>query len=91
MKIGGQNILKWYKSKIAIIIPYRDRKKNLNIFLRYVHPFLVNQNVFYGIFLIEPVENLTFNKGISMNAGFVEARKINDWDCFIFHVISMLG
>lgn len=86
LKHGGKNVLKWYKSKIAIIVPYRDRMRNLKIFLRYLHPFLVKQNIYYGIFLIEPIGNLTFNKGILMNAGFVESQKTSNWDCFIFHV-----
>ncbi|RNA27689.1 Beta-1-4-N-acetylgalactosaminyltransferase bre-4 [Brachionus plicatilis] len=90
LKPGGQNILKRYKSKIAIVVPYRDRIRNLKIFLRYVHPFLVQQNIYYGFFLIEPIGNLTFNKGIAMNAGFVESQKENDWDCFIFHDVDLL-
>lgn len=77
-------------TKIAIIVPYRDRLKNLELFLRNIHPFLNKQNVYYGIYIIEPVENLKFNKGILMNSGFLEASKDENWDCFIFHDVDLL-
>lgn len=78
------------KSKLAIIVPYRDRLVNLELFLRNIHPFLVKQNVQYGIYVIEPIGNLTFNKGISMNVGFVESLKEEDYDCFIFHDVDLI-
>lgn len=76
--------------KIAIIVPHRDRLRNLKIFLRNIHPFLSNQPIYYGIFIVEPVANLTFNKGLSINAGFLEALKVEKWDCFIFHDVDLL-
>ena len=98
MKSGG----KWKpiscepKYKIAIIIPYRDRLSNLKLFLSNMHPFLINQNVQYGIYLVEPFANLTFNRGLLMNIGFVESLKdVNNdqdeqWDCFFFHDVDMI-
>lgn len=77
-------------TKIAIIVPYRDRLKNLELFLRNIHPFLSKQPIYYGIFIVEPESNLTFNKGIAMNAGFLEALKVEKWDCFIFHDVDLL-
>lgn len=77
--------------KIAIIVPYRDRLRNLKLFLRNIHPFLSKQPIYYGIFIVEPLGNLTFNKGIAMNAGFVESLKVEQqWDCFIFHDVDLL-
>ena len=77
---------------MAIIIPYRDRLDNLLIFLNNMHEFLTKQKITYGIFLAEPKEQLTFNRGILMNIGFIEAIKVEKankmgikWDCFIFH------
>ena len=82
LKMGG----KWWPNanhlekssklnKLAIIVPYRDRLVNLELFLRNIHPFLSKQNVHYAVYVIEPMGNLTFNKGISMNVGFVESLK----------------
>lgn len=78
------------KSKVAIIVPYRDRQKNLELFLRYMHAFLTNQDIYYGLYLIEPVQNLTFNRALLMNVGYVESQKEDNWDCYIFHDVDML-
>lgn len=89
-------------NKIAFIIPYRDRLRNLKIFLNNMHPFFVRHGINYGIYLIEPIAEITFNRGLLMNIGFLEVIKdsytINGknnsttpyWDCFIFHDVDMI-
>lgn len=78
--------------KVALIVPFRNRENNLKIFLRHLHPFLSNQLIEYGIYLIEPVKNLTFNRGILMNIGFIESLKTTSdkWDCFMFHDVDLI-
>ena len=78
------------KDRVAIIIPYRDRATHLPIFLNNIHPFLMKQQIEYGIFLIEQIAEGLFNRAALMNIGFSEALKMNDWDCFIFHDIDLL-
>lgn len=87
----------WYKPKecnardrVAVIIPYRDRTQHLPIFLANIHPFLMKQQIEYGIFLIEQIAEGLFNRAALMNIGYMEALKLNDWDCFIFHDIDLL-
>lgn len=87
----------WFKPKechardrVAIVIPYRDRATHLPIFLANIHPFLMKQQIEYGIFLIEQDAVSLFNRAALMNVGFVEALKMNHWDCFIFHDIDLL-
>lgn len=80
---------------VAIIIPYRDRVTNLHIFLNNMHRILTKQKVNYGIFLVEPVLNATFNRGILMNIGFKEVNSVENqlylkWNCFIFHDVDMI-
>ncbi len=58
--------------------------------MRNLHPFLNRQNAYYGIYIVEPVSELLFNKGLSMNVGFIEASKEDDYDCFIFHDVDLL-
>jgi hypothetical protein len=79
------------KFKVAILIPYRDRLSNLKLFLLNMHQFFIKQFLFYTIYLIEPLENLTFNRGLLMNIGYLEAIKENDFDCFFFHDVDMIA
>jgi hypothetical protein len=90
VEFGGRNNPKncTARHKVAIIVPYRNRLDNLNTFLRHMHPFLSKQQIDYGIFIVEPLKNLTFNRGLLMNIGFLESLKLtnNEWQCFMFHV-----
>ncbi len=77
---------------LAFIIPFRNRLDNLKIFLCNLHPYLIRHQVSYGIYLVEPVESATFNRGLLMNVGFVEALREsnNKWNCFVFHDVDMI-
>ena len=93
MKEGG----KWSSSdcvpptKVAVIVPYKDRKKNLLILLRNIHPYLINQNTYYTVYLSEPANILLpFNKGVLMNSAYLEAQKDDNFDCYIFHDVDMI-
>ena len=43
------------RSRVAILIPYRDREEHLIIFLNHIHPILMRQQITYGIYVIEQV------------------------------------
>lgn len=75
---------------VAIILPYRNRLEQLNIFMNYMHPFLQSQNLDYRIFVIEQSATKEFNRAKLFNVGFVEAAKISDFHCFIFHDIDLI-
>ena len=76
--------------EVAIIIPFRNRMNQLNIFLQYIHPFLQKHLISYRIFLIEQTFSKPFNRGALMNIGFVEALKFHLFHCFIFHDVDLL-
>ncbi|XP_045774812.1 beta-1,4-N-acetylgalactosaminyltransferase bre-4 [Maniola jurtina] len=80
------------RHKVAIIVPYRDRQQHLAIFLNHMHPFLMKQQIEYGIFIIEQEGNSDFNRAKLMNVGFAESQKQKEggWQCFIFHDIDLL-
>jgi hypothetical protein len=78
------------RDRVAIVIPFRDRKQHLPILLKNLHPFLMKQQINYGIFLIEQSPDGSFNRAKLFNIGFVEALKLDDWDCFIFHDVDLL-
>ncbi|RNA23369.1 beta-1-4-N-acetylgalactosaminyltransferase bre-4-like, partial [Brachionus plicatilis] len=93
LEVGG----KWKpkecmsRNKVALIVPYRDRLLNLQLFLNHMHPFLKKQQIEYGIYLVEPVENITFNRGLLMNIGYAEAvSESKSWECFVFHDVDLL-
>ncbi|XP_035226531.1 beta-1,4-N-acetylgalactosaminyltransferase bre-4-like [Stegodyphus dumicola] len=78
------------RSKVALIIPYRDREEHLRIFLHNMHPILQRQQLDYGIYVIEETANMKFNRAMLMNIGYVEALKQYDYDCFIFHDVDLI-
>lgn len=91
-----------FSRRVAFIIPYRNRLKSLQLYLNNMHSYLINHNLTYGIYLVEPSEYLTFNRGLLMNIGFLESLKDTDtthvpnssigfnWDCFVFHDVDMI-
>lgn len=78
------------RQSVAIIIPYRNQPKNLAVFLKNIHPFLMKQQLEYRIFVVEQTVGTKFNRGMLMNVGYLEAKKIKNWDCFIFHDVDLL-
>ena len=91
LTFGGRASFTASNESVAIIVPYRNRLNNLKLFLKHMHPFLSGQRLNYGIYLIEPVENVTFNRGLLMNIGFVEAlRDGGEWSCLVFHDVDLL-
>ena len=95
IQYGGQwspsNITINSSEKVAIIVPYKNRLKNLKSFIRYMHPFLMQQNANYGIYIVEQADGLEFNRAFLLNIGFSEALKDNkDWTCFVYHDVDLL-
>jgi hypothetical protein len=71
---------------IAIIIPYRDREKNLQNLLYNLIPLLKRQTIFnYKIFIIEQQTSGAFNKGRLYNIAFYHLMKTYKPTCVIFH------
>ncbi|XP_026321270.1 beta-1,4-N-acetylgalactosaminyltransferase bre-4-like isoform X3 [Hyposmocoma kahamanoa] len=80
------------KHKVCIIVSYRDREEHLAIFLRHIHPFLMNQKLEYSIYVVEQTDNKEFNKGMLYNAAFLETQvmKPDGCDCLIFQDVDLL-
>ena len=43
------------RTRVAIIVPFRDREAHLKVFLAHMHPILQRQLIEYQIFVIEQV------------------------------------
>ncbi|KAK7580551.1 hypothetical protein V9T40_001180 [Parthenolecanium corni] len=75
---------------VALIIPYRDRLTQLSFFIRYIHIFLYYQQIQYRIYVIEQTQHYFFNRGLILNAGYLEAKKDKNYSCFIFHDVDII-
>lgn len=78
------------KQKVAIIIPFRNRHEHLKHWLYYLHPILMRQEVDYGVYVINQDGDGVFNRAKLMNAGYVEALKEYDYDCFVFSDVDLV-
>lgn len=73
----------------AIVVPYRNRAEQLNIFLTYMHNFLYRQNIHYRIFIIEQFDNKLFNRAKLLNIGAKVALEFG-FPCLILHDVDLL-
>ncbi|XP_040922297.1 beta-1,4-galactosyltransferase 1-like [Toxotes jaculatrix] len=76
--------------KVAIIIPFRNRHEHLKHWMYYLHPLLIRQQLDYGVYVINQDGEGVFNRAKLMNAGYVEALKEYDYDCFVFSDIDLV-
>ena len=43
------------RKKVALLVPYRNRNMQLQVFLNHIHPILQRQQLHYRIFVVEQV------------------------------------
>lgn len=75
--------------KLGVIIPYRNREEQLNIFLKKITQYLENKEINHKIFVIHQDNGKMFNRGMLLNIGFKYALK-NKCDYVVFHDVDML-
>ena len=74
--------------KLGLIIPYRDREEQLEIFIDIITKHLQNKNIDYYIIVVEQKNNNLWNKSKILNIG---AKFIyNDIDYLCFHDIDLI-
>ncbi|CAF1261988.1 unnamed protein product [Rotaria sordida] len=78
------------EQRLALIICYRNREQHLKMFLNDLHPFLQKQKLDYTIFVVNQHGNDQFNRAALFNVGYLEAMKLYQYDCFIFHDVDLL-
>lgn len=78
------------REKTAIIIPYRDREKHLEIVVHHLHNVLQRQDIEYGIYVVEMAYPSQFNKGLLSNVGFLTAASIHEFTCYVIHDVDLL-
>lgn len=77
-------------SRVAVVIPCRDRESHLRVLLRHLVPILKRQMVHFRIFVADQRFPMIFNKAATMDIGFLEAAKRFPFDCVIFHDVDLL-
>ncbi|XP_052770951.1 beta-1,4-galactosyltransferase 4-like [Mya arenaria] len=90
---GGKYVQKCcaFAQKVAIIIPYGDRKEQLDTVVRHLHRLLQSQHLCYGIYVSELAYPTVFNKGLLMNVAYLTARDEGHYDCYIFHDVDLIS
>lgn len=73
----------------AIIVPYRQREKQLSLFLIYMHNFLRKQNIHYRIFIVEQLDQKPFNRAKLFNIGAMAAMKL-DFPCLVLTDVDLM-
>ena len=92
VKVGGYWMPDCESStKVAILVPYRNRAEQLEVFLSHMHPLLQRQMLDYRIFVVEQIGKESFNKGAIYNIGFNKSLSYGDFKCFIFHDVDLLS
>ena len=69
--------------RLAIIVPYRDRRKQLDIFIPHMDSFLKDKGIDYQIIVAEQRDDRPFNRGKLFNIVFNTIKEDFDYFCFI--------
>ncbi len=77
------------RHKLGIIVPFRNRHEQLDIFLEEITKFFLDKNIRYEIFIIEQDDAKQFNRGMLLNVGFIYAEKFK-CDYVVFHDVDMI-
>ncbi len=66
---------------LKIVVPYRDREKQLRQFLPHMRDYFAGRGIAYHIVIAEQEDGLPFNRGAIKNAGFLLGGE-SDYTCF---------
>lgn len=73
----------------AIIVVYRQRERQLDAFLIYIHNYLRRQRLHYRIFVVEQFDARPFNRAKLFNIGFVFAKR-EGFPCAVLHDVDLM-
>jgi Fe-S cluster assembly iron-binding protein IscA len=73
---------------IAIIIPYRNRIIHLKKFINHINNLNKNPNHNFDLYIIDQNNFDRFNRGLTLNIGYYMAKKIFNYDRYIFHDVD---
>src|SRR4051812_32491283 len=78
--------------KLAIVVPVKNRRAYLDVFLQAIPAYLENVNHLhdYKIFVAEQVDDVPFNLSLSRNIGARFALDDGQFDYVIFHDVDLI-
>lgn len=75
--------------KIGIIVPYRNRYRQLLYFKKAILAYFKESRIKYELIVVEQDDATAFNRAKLLNIGFVEAEQLG-CDYVVFHDVDML-
>lgn len=75
--------------KLCVVVPYRNREYHLQQFLPHIEKTLTDQNIDYGVLIVEQEDGKPFNRAKLLNVGFAYTEAKYDYYCF--HDVDMLA
>jgi hypothetical protein len=77
------------ENKIGIVVPYRNRPVELELFIKTMKSYIEQKNIPYEIIIVNQDNAKQFNRGMLLNIGFEHALKLK-CDYVVFHDLDML-
>ncbi|KAL4003596.1 Xylosylprotein 4-beta-galactosyltransferase [Acanthocheilonema viteae] len=74
---------------LCVLVPYRDRETELQIFVPHIDDFLNEQNVLHKIIVLNQTDALRFNRASLINVGWYEADRVG-CDYLVMHDVDLL-
>lgn len=75
--------------KLGIIVPYRNRYDQLEMFKKHMEDYFANKKIKYHLYIVEQDDAKQFNRGSLLNIGFKYAKE-DDCKYVVFHDVDML-
>jgi hypothetical protein len=73
--------------RLAIIVPYRDRPTDLEVFVPHMHKFLSKSGIDFTIIVVNQTGNHRFNRGQLINIGYELTKWTHDY--LVAHDVDM--
>jgi xylosylprotein 4-beta-galactosyltransferase len=87
-KLESNEIKTQFIHRLAVIVPYRNRSSELNIFLPHMNTFLKSQSIEHIFMIVNQIDKHRFNRAALINIGFIESRSMVDY--IVMHDIDLL-
>lgn len=75
--------------KLCVVVPFRDRFDELQVFVPYMSKFLYNKSLTFEILIINQADHYRFNRANLINIGYKESLRV-ECDYFVMHDVDLL-